>query len=673
MQPGARVRRRLRQLGRGRHRRRAGGRRHQRRVPRQGGARHDPHVVDRAGSHTAIFTHGHIDHVFGVDLYEEEARTNGWAAPRVIAHEAIAARFDRYRMTAGYNAVINQRQFGARTARGRPSTAIPTRPTPTRCAIEVGGETFELFHDRGETDDATWVWSPARRVLFAGDMFIWASPNCGNPQKVQRYARDWAVAFRKMAALEPEVLLPGPRAADRRRRRVCSSALTEGAELLESLVEQTLALMNEGARLDDIVHTRARAGTSARTSVPARRSTTSPSSSCATSGASTAAGTTATRRTSSPRRPACSPREIADARRRRGAARGAGAGGRGGRRPAARRPPRRAGRAGRARRRGRARGARRGVRRPGRARRRRRCRRASSRGPSTNRARSRRAEHEGRTMKIEGSKILVTGASSGIGAALAPILAERGRDGRHRRPARRPARRGARASAGRTRPSRSMWAADLGDLDRGRSRSRSRRGTRSAGSTCSCNNAAIPKRTPCHRAHARRRARTSMDVDFHSPVRMALAVLPADARARVGDRSCSCRAWAAASRSRTKPRTTRRSTRCAASRRRCCLDLAGTPRRGEARAARARSTPRSGTSPTTCPRSSTSTRFRPPTARPASPTRSRTTGSSTTSRPMYPGRHRRQGHRGRQDPELRSVPARHGRVRAGRCGRRQAR
>ncbi len=29
--------------------------------------------------------------------------------------------------------------------------------------------------------------------------------------------------------------------------------MTEGAELLESLVEQTLALMNEGARLDDIV------------------------------------------------------------------------------------------------------------------------------------------------------------------------------------------------------------------------------------------------------------------------------------------------------------------------------------------------------------------------------------------------------------------------------------
>jgi alkyl sulfatase BDS1-like metallo-beta-lactamase superfamily hydrolase len=85
-------------------------------------------------------------------------------------------------------------------------------------------------------------------------MFIWASPNCGNPQKVQRYARDWAIAFRKMIALEPEVLLPGhglPIVGAARVRQ----ALSEGAELLESLVEQTLALMNDGARLDDIAHT----------------------------------------------------------------------------------------------------------------------------------------------------------------------------------------------------------------------------------------------------------------------------------------------------------------------------------------------------------------------------------------------------------------------------------
>ncbi len=203
---------------------------------------------------TAIFTHGHIDHVFGVDLYEEDARTNGWAPPRVVAHEAIAARFERYVLTAGYNAVINQRQFKVPGLQWPVDYRMPDETYRDTMRISVGGEDFELYHDRGETDDATWVWNPARKVLFAGDMFIWASPNCGNPQKVQRYARDWAVAFRKMLALEPDVLLPGHGlpivGADRVRQ-----ALTEGAELLESLVEQTLAMMNEGARLDDILHT----------------------------------------------------------------------------------------------------------------------------------------------------------------------------------------------------------------------------------------------------------------------------------------------------------------------------------------------------------------------------------------------------------------------------------
>jgi alkyl sulfatase BDS1-like metallo-beta-lactamase superfamily hydrolase len=90
-------------------------------------------------------------------------------------------------------------------------------------------------------------------VLFTGDLFIWASPNCGNPQKVQRYPRDWATGLRKMAALDPEVLLPGHGLPIVGAARV-QQALTDSAELLESLLDQTLALMNEGARLDDIVH-----------------------------------------------------------------------------------------------------------------------------------------------------------------------------------------------------------------------------------------------------------------------------------------------------------------------------------------------------------------------------------------------------------------------------------
>ena len=203
--------------------------------------------------HTAVFTHGHIDHCFGVDRYEAEAAAAGSPPPRVIAHEAIAARFDRYRATNGYNAVINQRQFQNPSLRWPLEYRYPDETYSDHLVIELAGEQIELHHARGETDDHTWVWLPARKVLCCGDLFIWASPNCGNPQKVQRYPREWALAAREMAALGAEILLPGHGlpvvGADRVR-----TALLDVAMLLESLHDQTLALMNAGASLDDIVH-----------------------------------------------------------------------------------------------------------------------------------------------------------------------------------------------------------------------------------------------------------------------------------------------------------------------------------------------------------------------------------------------------------------------------------
>ncbi|MGZ8766339.1 MAG: alkyl sulfatase dimerization domain-containing protein [Acidimicrobiia bacterium] len=203
--------------------------------------------------HTAVFTHGHIDHCFGVDLYEAEAAEAGSPAPRVVAHEAIAARFDRYRATNGYNAVINQRQFQNPSLRWPHEYRYPDETYADELVIELAGERIELHHARGETDDHTWVWVPGRKVLCCGDLFIWASPNCGNPQKVQRYPIEWARAAREMAALGAEILLPGHGlpivGADRVR-----TALLDVATLLESLHDQTLAMMNAGARLDDIVH-----------------------------------------------------------------------------------------------------------------------------------------------------------------------------------------------------------------------------------------------------------------------------------------------------------------------------------------------------------------------------------------------------------------------------------
>jgi alkyl sulfatase BDS1-like metallo-beta-lactamase superfamily hydrolase len=196
---------------------------------------------------TAIYTHGHIDHVFGTGVFEAEGTIN------VVGHEAIDPRFDRYIKTAGYNGVINQRQFRAPGLRWPVEYRRPDVTYRDRLDLDLGGTAIELHHARGETDDHTWVWVPERRLVCTGDLIIWCAPNAGNPQKVQRYAEDWAVALRDMAALEPELLLPGhglPVAGAANVRMV----LLDTAEMLESLAAQTLALMNEGARLDDIVH-----------------------------------------------------------------------------------------------------------------------------------------------------------------------------------------------------------------------------------------------------------------------------------------------------------------------------------------------------------------------------------------------------------------------------------
>src|SRR3972149_1382552 len=80
--------------------------------------------------HTAVFTHGHVDHVFGVPPFAEEAEERGWPAPNVVAHEAMPDRFRRYVLTAGWDGIINLRPFGAHLFErlGTPGAQPPRRP-----------------------------------------------------------------------------------------------------------------------------------------------------------------------------------------------------------------------------------------------------------------------------------------------------------------------------------------------------------------------------------------------------------------------------------------------------------------------------------------------------------------------------------------------------------------
>lgn len=212
--------------------------------------------------HTIVYTHGHADHVGGCRSFVADAKERGMEAPRILGHEAVATRFKRYAYTNGYNQTINLRQFGgaAKSAMNQDRPFIPTGTlTPDvvysdKMSERIGDLDFDYIHCKGETDDHTWTWIPKHKMISAGDQFIWNFPNCGNPQKVQRYPIEWAESLRAMAAKDAELFVPAhglPIAGKDRIRKVLETV----AGTLEVLVSEVIDAMNSGATLNDIVHT----------------------------------------------------------------------------------------------------------------------------------------------------------------------------------------------------------------------------------------------------------------------------------------------------------------------------------------------------------------------------------------------------------------------------------
>jgi alkyl sulfatase BDS1-like metallo-beta-lactamase superfamily hydrolase len=221
-----------------------------------------------------VYTHGHADHVGGSSLFAARMAADGFRAPRVIGHENVTRRIQRYRDTNDWNVAINARQFGG--IRGdlenalndlRPSAGskklsdfIPddtlalTESLGDFTTMKFGNDTVEFHHARGETDDHLWSWFPEKKWVATGDFVIWNFPNAGNPQKVQRWPIEWAAALRAMIAKGPELLLPAhglPIAGKERIARV----LDEIATALEDLVTTVVTMMNAGETLNTIIHT----------------------------------------------------------------------------------------------------------------------------------------------------------------------------------------------------------------------------------------------------------------------------------------------------------------------------------------------------------------------------------------------------------------------------------
>ncbi len=221
-----------------------------------------------------VYTHGHADHIGGSVAFAHDAQSRGLPNPRVIGHENVSKRMDRYSTTNGLNVRINRRQFGGIKSDMKPNsgnmrealaldegaqyfippaTLRPDQSFVDQLTIKAGDTLVEFHHARGETDDHLWGWIPEKKWIFTGDFVIWNYPNAGNPQKVQRYALEWAQALRKMISQGPELLLPAHGLPIEGKARI-ATVLDDIATSLESLVMQVIDMMNTGETLDTIIH-----------------------------------------------------------------------------------------------------------------------------------------------------------------------------------------------------------------------------------------------------------------------------------------------------------------------------------------------------------------------------------------------------------------------------------
>ncbi|TXT63320.1 MAG: Metallo-beta-lactamase superfamily protein [Promethearchaeota archaeon] len=207
-----------------------------------------------------IFSHGHFDHCYGFEPFISEIKEKGWEMPEIIAHENVYKRFKKYQMLDDYHRWLNAQQFSS--VMGRSNDVIEPdkilKPTvmldgKEPYLFDFGDIEFEVNHDIGETDDSSWLWVPEKELICSGDLMISSYPNVGNPYKVQRYPKRWAIAMENMMEKEAKYIIPGHGKMIEGKENV-REVLEITAEAMHFVHDEVVKRLNEGKWFEQIFH-----------------------------------------------------------------------------------------------------------------------------------------------------------------------------------------------------------------------------------------------------------------------------------------------------------------------------------------------------------------------------------------------------------------------------------
>ena len=202
-----------------------------------------------------VFSHGHMGYNFGVDMWCADARERGHAAPTLVGHARLPVRYQRYRETAGLQALTNTMQFRAAYPSEPPAHWFTQPQLTYQDEMRIRGSQRDVvvFSAPSETDDASAVWLPDTKVLYGSCAFIKSCPNAGSPYRIVRDPMRWAATLERFQALRPEILVPefgGPLV----KRDDIDEALSVTIRALHYVRDEVVKRMNAGMKELEIVH-----------------------------------------------------------------------------------------------------------------------------------------------------------------------------------------------------------------------------------------------------------------------------------------------------------------------------------------------------------------------------------------------------------------------------------
>lgn len=194
---------------------------------------------------TIILSHTHVDHSYGArELVKLPSR------PRVIASAEMLKAIDTDLRLGGSIGRYNNQPLSLQPAT-KADIVVPDETFEGRKTYKIGGEIFEVVHAPGETEDQVWLSIPGRKTIVTADYYQGFLPNAGNGKRMQRYIEEWTAAYREMAALKPEIMLPMHGAAIDGADKIVPT-LTTYADAFDHITTQVVTRLNAGERKDVI-------------------------------------------------------------------------------------------------------------------------------------------------------------------------------------------------------------------------------------------------------------------------------------------------------------------------------------------------------------------------------------------------------------------------------------